>query len=136
MGTSLFNKVYRLKTKWYGNPRPEAFEDAMLSYVSGYVDGEDVFKANDPGDVVVWKPEPAAQLAAAQARITGEDIPRSSDDPVSEVVAAAPEAVGQVSTEKNPSEQPFSDQDPNRALMRINLTGLKAHNVDPNAPAR
>jgi len=136
MGTALFSKVYRIVTKWYGNPRPEAFEDAMLSYASGYFEGENVFKAKDPGDVAVWKPAPAAQLAAAQARITGEDIPRSSADPVSEVMAASPQARGQISTENGPSEQQFSDHDPNRAPMRINLTGIKAHNVEPGAPAR
>lgn len=108
----------------------------MLSYASGYFEGENVFKAKDPGDVAVWKPAPAAQLTAAQARITGEDIPPSSADPVSEVMAAAPQARGQVSTENGPSKQPFSDQDPNRAPMRINLTGINVHNVEPGAPTR
>jgi hypothetical protein len=131
MGTALFSKLYRIVTKWYGNPRPEAFEDAMLSYASGYFEGENVFKAKDPGAVVVWKPAPAAQ-----ARITGEDIPPSSAGPVSEVMAAAPEPSGQVSTENGHSEQPFSDQDPNRAPMRINLTGIKAHNLEASAPTR
>lgn len=136
MGTALFSKVYRIVTKWYGNPRPEAFEDAMLSYASGYFEGQNVFKTKDPGDVAVWKPAPAAQLAAAQARITGGVVPPSSADPISEAMAAAPESGGQVPTEKERSEQLPSEQDPNRAPMRINLTGIKTHNVEPGAPAR
>lgn len=136
MGTAMFSKIYRVVTKSHGNPRPEAFEDAMLAYASGYFEGENVFRAKDPGDVAVWKPGPAAQLAAAQARITGEDTPASSADPVSEVMAAGPESRQHLPTENGPSEQPFSDKDPNRAPMRINLTGIKAHNLELGAPAR
>lgn len=136
VGTALFSKVYRIVTKWYGNPRPEAFEDAMLSYASGYFEGQNVFKAADPGNVPVWKPAPAEQLAAAQGRITGEDVPAQSSDPVGEVMAVAREGGGQVPAEQGPSEQASSNQDPNRAPMRINLTGIKVHNVEPGAPAK
>lgn len=31
MGTKLFGKVYRIVTKWYGNPVHEAFDDATLA---------------------------------------------------------------------------------------------------------
>lgn len=136
MGTAMFSKIYRVVTKWYGNPRPEAFEDAMLAYASGYFEGQNAFQAEDPGDLAVWKPAPAEQLAAAQGRITGEEIPAPAQDPVGEVMVAAPEGGGQVPIEQGASEPPFSDQDPNRASMRINLTGIKAHNVEPSAPAR
>lgn len=136
MGTALFSKVYRIVTKWYGNPRPEAFEDAMLSYASGYFEGQNVFKAEDPGDVQVWKPGPAEQLAAAQGRLGGDDTPVSPGDLVSDVMAAAPEDGDQVRAEREPSEFPSQKQNPSRASMRINLTGIKAHNVEPSAPAR
>jgi hypothetical protein len=47
----MFSKIYRIATKFYGNPRPEAFEDAMISYASCYFEGKNVFYADDPGDV-------------------------------------------------------------------------------------
>lgn len=136
VGTAMFSKIYRVVTKWYGNPRPEAFEDAMLAYASGYFEGQNVFQAEDPGDVAVWKPAPAEQLTAAQGRITGEDLSASSHDPVSDVMAAAPAGGSVVPKEQVPSEQSFSDEDPNKASMRINLSGIKAHNVEPRVPAR
>ncbi|TNM59890.1 conjugal transfer protein TraH [Aliirhizobium smilacinae] len=137
MGTALFSKVYRIVTKWYGNPRPEAFEDAMLSYASGYFEGQNVFKAEDPGSVAVWKPTPVEQLSAAQLRIRGEDVPAQSSDPVSEVMAVAPGADHTGSLEgQGVSEPPFSNQDPNRAPMRINLTGIKVHNVELGSTAK
>ncbi|MFK4259359.1 lysozyme family protein [Agrobacterium tumefaciens] len=136
-GTALFSKVYRIVTKWYGNPRPEAFEDAMLSYASGYFEGQNVFKAEDPGDVAIWKAAPTEQLAAAQGRITDEDVSAQSSDPVGEVMAVAPDAGNKGSVEgQGASEPPFSNQDPNRAPMRINLTGIQVHNVEPGAPAK
>lgn len=136
MGTAMFSKIYRVVTKWYGTPRPEAFEDAMLAYASGYFEGQNVFQAEDPGDVDVWKPAPAEQLAAAQGRLTGEDLSTPLHDPAGEVMAAAPESGGQVPADQGPSEPPFNDQDPNRASMRINLTGIKAHNIEPSEPAQ
>jgi hypothetical protein len=136
MGTAMFSKIYRVVTKWYGNPRPEAFEDAMLAYASGYFEGKNVFEAEDPGDIPVWKPASAEQLAAAQSRITGEDTAETPVDSVGEVTQGATEGSGQISSEPVPSEPPLGDQDPNRASMRINLTGIKAHNIDPSVPAR
>lgn len=117
MGTAMFSKIYRIVTKWYGNPRPEAFEDAMLSYASGYFEGRSVFYAEDPGDVAVWKQAPAAQDDAAPAA-----------DPVGEVTAAGTGEGGQ-----GQSGLPDAAQDPNRASMRINLNGIKDHNLEPKA---
>ncbi|MGI2036372.1 conjugal transfer protein TraH [Rhizobium panacihumi] len=132
MGTAMFSKIYRIVTKWYGGPRPEAFEDAMLSYASGYFEGQSVFYAEDPGDVAVWKPAPAEQLAAAQERMgDGEAAPVAPADPVGEVLAAGP---GEGTP--TPSEPPFSDEDPNRASMRINLNGIKTHNVEPRSTSQ
>ncbi len=131
MGTAMFSKIYRIATKFYGNPRPEAFEDALISYASGYFEGENVFYAEDPGDVAVWKP-----ARAAQTEIAAEDPARSSPDPVSEVMAPAPEGGQQFPTEHGPSEQPFREQDPNWAPMRVNLADIKARNIEPGAQAR
>lgn len=129
MGTAMFSKIYRIVTKWYGGPRPEAFEDAMLSYTSGYFEGQSVFYANDPGDVAVWKPVSAEQLAAAQERMgVSEAAPVAPTDPDAGVLATGPEEGTPA-----PSEPPFSDQDPNRASMRINLNGIKTHNVEPRS---
>ncbi|MDR6671211.1 conjugal transfer protein TraH [Rhizobium sp. 1399] len=114
MGTAMFSKIYRIATKFYGNPRPEAFEDAMLSYASGYYEGENVFYAEDPGDVAVWKQAPGTQEG------TGEN---EAADPVGDVMAAGAGEGGQL-----PADVPA--EDPNRATMRINLSGIKDHNVE------
>ena len=107
MGTVLFGKVYRIVTKWYGNPRPEAFDDAIWAYGTGIFEGERVFYADDPEDVKVAEPE----------------------------AAEAQEADGEQSAEteagEGPSEPPFKDEDPNKASIRIDLSGIKSHNTEP-----
>lgn len=107
MGTALFGKVYRIVTKWYGNPRPEAFDDAIWAYGTGIFEGERVFYADDPEDVKVAEPK------AAEAR----------------------EAEGEQSAEteagEGASEPPFKDEDPNKASIRIDLSGIKSHNTEP-----
>lgn len=126
MGTAMFSKIYRIVTKWYGGPRPEAFEDAMLSYASGYFEGQSVFYAEDPGDVAVWKQAPAEQLEAAKDRMAEDGAtPAASSDPVGDVMSAGQGEGGAV-----PSEPASVDQDPNRASMRINLNGIKTHNIE------
>jgi hypothetical protein len=102
MGTALFGKVYRIVTKWYGNAVDEAFEDAIISWRSGYFEGTAVFRAPDPGDVKLAEPsgdkrdiEPDAGLAAKRLDQEGPD---------------APTAAG--------------EGDPNRAGMRIDLSGI------------
>jgi hypothetical protein len=57
MGTALFGKVYRIVTKWYGNAVDEAFDDAILSWQSGYFEGKAVFAAADPGAVKLAEPK-------------------------------------------------------------------------------
>lgn len=111
MGTTLFGKIYRIVTKWYGNPRPEAFDDAIWSYGTGVFEGERVFYADDPGDVKVAEPKTGdgEQIAGEQAADSNE-------------TAEAGEG---------PSEPPFKDEDPNKASIRIDLSGIKAHNMEP-----
>ncbi|MGV2135532.1 TraH family protein [Agrobacterium vitis] len=55
MGTALFAKVYRIVTKWYGNPTnkdvlPQVLDDAIIAWQTGYFEGVAVFRAEDPVD--------------------------------------------------------------------------------------
>ena len=97
MGTTLFGKVYRIVTKWYGNAADEALEDAILSWKSGYFEGTAVFRAPDPGDVKLAEPEiePDAHAGAK---------------PEDEEAVDALKADGA--------------SDPNRAGMRVDLSGI------------
>ncbi|NTH16687.1 conjugal transfer protein TraH [Agrobacterium rhizogenes] len=102
MGTALFGKVYRIVTKWYGNAVDEAFEDAIISWKSGYFEGKSVFAAPDPGEVKLAEPkqddpgiEPAADASAKPQDQDGQDGPKAN-----------------------------GAGDPNRAGMRIDLTGI------------
>lgn len=119
LGTALFGKVYRIVTKWYGNPRPESFEDAIIAYASGYFEGEQVFRAADPENVAVYSPAGEAQEEVA----TGADREDQT-------------AAGDATLEQGLSEPPFKDEDPNKASMRIDLTGIKAHNSEPDPAAQ
>ena len=107
MGTALFGKVYRIVTKWYGNPRPEAFDDAVWAYGTGIFEGERVFYADDPEDVKVAEPK-AAEAQEAEGEQSAE-----------------------TETGEGPSEPPFTDEDPNKASIRIDLSGIKSHNTEP-----
>jgi hypothetical protein len=49
MGSTLFAKVYRIVVKWYGSSPPEAFDDAVHAWKTGYFEGRAVFQAPDPG---------------------------------------------------------------------------------------
>jgi hypothetical protein len=56
MGSSLFGKVYRIVTKWYGNDVDEVFDDAVYAWRTGYFEGKPVFSEPDPGEVEVATP--------------------------------------------------------------------------------
>ncbi|MBF2714065.1 TraH family protein [Agrobacterium vitis] len=107
MGTALFAKVYRIVTKWYGNPTakdvlPQVFDDAIVAWQTGYFEGTAVFRAEDPGDVKLAQPGPVQWNGAdTQAGITDAE--------------AKPEP---------PAEASASD--PNKAGIRIDLTGIDA----------
>ncbi|WP_122523177.1 conjugal transfer protein TraH [Pannonibacter phragmitetus] len=105
MGTELFGKVLRVVTEWYGGPAEPAFDDAIHAYRTGWFEGERIFYAEDPGDVEVAAPDRAT--AQTEASVGGEPD-------------AAPDT-GQ-------AESPSSDPDPNSASMRIDLSGVSAHN--------
>ncbi|WLE00770.1 TraH family protein (plasmid) [Agrobacterium leguminum] len=104
MGTALFAKVWRIVMKWYGNPTaadvlPQVMDDAIIAWQTGYFEGTAVFRADDPGDAKLADP--------------GDMNERVKDESSAE---EDPEPVKQDSTES----------DPNRANIRIDLSGIGA----------
>ncbi|TCA32848.1 conjugal transfer protein TraH [Rhizobium leguminosarum bv. viciae] len=107
MGTALFAKVYRIVTKWYGNPTakdvlPQVMDDAVIAWQTGYFEGVAVFRAEDPGQVKITRPA----TADSEESENGND-PNKDD-------AAAANATDTVAS------------DPNKAGIRINLSGIGA----------
>jgi hypothetical protein len=54
LGTALFAKVARIITKWYGSPKNKEvlqpmLDDAVEAWKTGYFEGIEVFRADDPG---------------------------------------------------------------------------------------
>ena len=98
MGTSLFGKVYRIVTKWYGNAVDEAFDDAIYAWRTGYFEGKPVFSEPDPGAVEVSTP-------------TGDPPPPREQDPAT---PAPPDLVREGAVAG----------DPNKAGIRIDLSGI------------
>lgn len=111
MGTALFAKVYRIVTKWYGNPTnedviPQVFDDAIIAWQTGYFEGTAVFRAPDPGKVELATPK------------DGEPR-REGDGPVNSSGAQAEASADQ------PDEQD-QQSDPNKAGIRVDLSGIGA----------
>ncbi|WP_425964532.1 TraH family protein [Rhizobium nepotum] len=107
MGTALFAKVYRIVTKWYGNPPesevlPQVFEDAIIAWQTGYFEGTAVFRAADPGDVKLPEPDPGVEAETSEA---GSDKMKGGN--VDTALEAEP-------------------ADPNKAGIRIDLSGIGA----------
>jgi len=108
MGTALFAKVYRIVTKWYGNPTekevlPQVFDDAIIAWQTGYFEGTAVFGAPDPVKVEVAEPdqEKRASDAIEQSSSAGKEV----RDPVRDVTRRG---------------------DPNTAGIRVDLSGIGA----------
>ncbi|CUX68820.1 conjugal transfer protein TraH (plasmid) [Agrobacterium tumefaciens] len=104
MGTALFAKVYRIVTKWYGNPTekdvlPQVFEDAIIAWQTGYFEGTAVFRADDPGEV---------KLAGPPQNPLDDDEPARTE--------------GDNGGSENSADAAVSD--PNKANIRIDLTGI------------
>ncbi|NTA19375.1 TraH family protein [Agrobacterium tumefaciens] len=105
MGTALFAKVYRLVTKWYGNPTakevlPQVMDDAVIAWQTGYFEGVAVFRAEDPGLEKITRP----------ATGVSEDLEN-----------------GAGSNENNTGTATATDtvaSDPNKAGIRIDLSGI------------
>ena len=107
MGTALFAKVYRIVTKWYGAPAQEAFEDAIFAYRTGWFDGKRIFYEPDPGGTDFATQPPAGR--------EGEDVEQGAQE----------------STGRNGQlVQPFSVEDPNKAGIRIDLSGIKGNSME------
>ena len=107
MGTALFAKVYRIVTKWYGNPTerqvlPQLFDDTIIAWQTGYFEGTAVFRAEDPGNKKIAQPGPVGGENAE----TKAGLPKNETEP--EVPAEA------------------SASDPNKAGIRIDLSGIDA----------
>ncbi|NTC82516.1 TraH family protein [Agrobacterium tumefaciens] len=107
MGTALFAKVYRIVTKWYGNPTekdvlPQVFDDAIIAWQTGYFEGTAVFRADDPAKAKLADPVPAQEDHTSGERTAH----RATDDSDAAQDIAA---------------------DPNKAGMRIDLSGIGAH---------
>lgn len=109
MGTALFAKVYRIVMKWYGNPTgteapPEVLDDAIIAWQTGYFEGAAVFRAPDTGKVEVPDPE--------------------NHEPASDAVEQSADPAGvEVS---NPAEDEARGDDPNKAGIRVDLSGIGA----------
>jgi hypothetical protein len=105
MGTALFAKVFRIVSKWYGNPTakdvmPQVMEDAVIAWQTGYFEGVAVFRAEDPGEAKHVQPP--------------QGTPDDGNEPAN--------------AERNSSESEFSAEsavsDPNKASIRIDLKGI------------
>ncbi|WP_018240793.1 TraH family protein [Ensifer sp. BR816] len=106
MGTALFSKIYRIVLKWYGNPTGEeaarqVFKDAIIAWQTGYFEGEAVFRTPDPGE--------------AEA-----DTPDAQEPVDDQAGLEKPGDEGQ----RQPAEDPVGDGDPNKASIRIDLSGI------------
>ncbi|AUX79338.1 TraH family protein [Sinorhizobium fredii] len=111
MGTALFAKVYRIVLKWYGNPTGEeaerqVFEDAVIAWQSGYFEGEAVFRTPDSGK---------DEINTSDADAPANDDVEKTEEPDAKVQSEASE----------PAEDAAHD-DPNKAGIRIDLSGIGA----------
>jgi len=97
MGTALFGKVWRIVFKWYGNPTSEEVMPQVL---------EDALHAWQTGQfegaAVFSAPDPGEPRAAKQRR---EDVP-------------------QLSPATAPAPSDASAVDPNKAAIRVDLSGI------------
>ncbi|MGV2168773.1 TraH family protein [Agrobacterium tumefaciens] len=102
MGTALFAKVFRIVLEWYGNPTakevlPQVMDDAVLAWQTGYFEGVAVFRAEDPGQEKIARPEAVDPVKPDQSGAS------ENDDGATEV-----------------------GPDSNKAGIRIDLSGIGA----------
>lgn len=108
MGTALFAKVYRIVTKWYGNPTgkdvlPQVFDDAIIAWQTGYFEGVAVFRTEDPGKMKLAAPVPVRKEG---------DEPSSNEAPAGD--------------DPENDKKDDAPSDPNTADIRIDLSGIGA----------
>jgi len=106
MGTALFAKVYRIVTKWYGNPVEEAFADAVIAWQTGFFEGTAVFHAPDPGKVELATPK--------------------SEELQPEVDENANQTEGRLEAPEGQPDGHDEQADPNKAGIRVDLSGIGA----------
>ncbi|QXC52491.1 conjugal transfer protein TraH (plasmid) [Agrobacterium salinitolerans] len=109
MGTALFVKVYRIVTKWYGNPTgsealPVVLDDAIIAWQTGYFEGTAVFRAPDPGALEMSQP--------------------GQEEPVNDAIEQLADPAGVDAS--NPAEDEARSDDPNKAGIRVDLSGIGA----------
>ncbi|MBW9116384.1 conjugal transfer protein TraH [Rhizobium cauense] len=87
-GSTMFAKILRIVTKWYGNPKsaevfPQIFDDAVYAWKTGQFEGQAVFQAQDPGGVIANHSDevkaPEAQ-PADDAPVKSEAEPSDASD--------------------------------------------------------
>ncbi len=106
MGTTLFGKVYRIVTTWYGSAVDEAFDDAIYAWKTGYFEGRAVFSEPDPGEMSVAEPK------QAPPELSEEHGPSEEDDSEGAVTGGIP------------MQRDTLPGDPNKAAIRIDLSGI------------
>ncbi|KWV48696.1 conjugal transfer protein TraH [Rhizobium altiplani] len=109
MGTALFSKVYRIVLKWYGDPTGEEAErqvldDALIAWQSGYFEGEAVFRTPIPAEPDADKPAAVDSEKTIAGKADGPDAEDRSE----------------------PVEDRLPDDDPNKAGIRVDLSGIGA----------
>lgn len=108
MGTALFAKVYRIVTKWYGNPTakdvlPQVLDDAIIAWQTGNFEGMAVFRAEDPGKMKLADPE---------------SVERGEIEPIIDEAPASGNA--------ERAKKDDAPSDPTSAGIRIDLSGIGA----------
>ncbi len=107
MGTALFAKVFRIVSKWYGNPTardvlPQVMDDAVMAWQTGYFEGVAVFSAEDPGQEKITRP----------ATANSEQSKNSADSKDGSAAAILATEAGA--------------PDPNKAGIRVDLSEIRA----------
>ncbi|MDM9620458.1 conjugal transfer protein TraH [Rhizobium sp. AC44/96] len=102
-GTGIFAKVARIVTKWYGRPTnsellPQLVDDTIYAWKTGTFEGDNVFRANDPGGATFMN--------------------RSSEKPADDGEPAAPPP------ESEDSSQSAKPGKPTEAGIRIDLSRI------------
>ncbi len=69
-GTGIFARVARIVTKWYGRPTnkellPQLVDDTIYAWKTGSFEGENVFRAQDPGGPTLM--ETSSEMSAEDA---------------------------------------------------------------------
>jgi hypothetical protein len=87
-GTGIFAKVARIVTKWYGRPTnqellPQLLDDAIFAWKTGTFEGENVFRAEDPGGPTFFNKAGGEVIPAAETATppSGEGGTQKRDEP-------------------------------------------------------